>query len=71
MAKFTLLKAKSYGGQKAYRFQIGMGAGCKGGATIYLAINCHSRKFEQRLCGRKLIQAGITRNANLVPYCNF
>src|SRR6478752_3004435 len=63
----------------ASRLQLGRGAGCKGGATAYLAFNSGSRNWQHQYRGgfrsngkaasllSRLfkIEVGITRNANI------
>ena len=66
----------------AARFQLGAGAGCRNGATVFLAFNSGSLYWRRAFrAGRNVngqpegwltrssgIEAGITRNANIVPH---
>jgi hypothetical protein len=53
----------------ASRFIWGSGAGTRGGFTAYLAWRSGSNLWQVRHRGakRRLIEAGLTRNANIVP----
>jgi len=50
------------------------GAGCIGGRTLFVAYNSGSRNWQLRFRGRAYnrallgFEAGLTRNANIVPY---
>ncbi len=62
-------------GRRQYvaRLIYGPGAGYVGGWTFYLALNCPDMRQPGGVRWmhqyRKMIQIGITRNANRVPYC--
>ncbi len=58
--------------QYSLKLILGNGAGYIWGATFFIALNCPNMKLHGALkwMRPKLIQFGLTRNANAVPYCN-
>ncbi len=70
-------KQPEFANKKAYSLNIvigkinagWMGAGYKGGCTLYLAINCPQPYIKNPPMRKKFIQIGATRNAQIVPLC--
>lgn len=65
LGRLHIMTGKSYNKRHMlFRIDIGPGAGCIGGFTLFFGINARPRLNYHF---PKKVQAGITRNANAVP----
>lgn len=66
------VERNSWGGGFVCRFLWHTGAGIIGGWTAYIAFKSGSNRWavNHRGARRKLVEFGITRNANRVPYAS-
>lgn len=53
---------------RVWSVKVGPGAGYVTGLTAYLGLRCKDQSPGGNIYKRRFIQAGITRNANRVPY---